>query len=989
MGLQGGDTVIWKLTHWLLISTLVALVALSGCGSDGASPPTTSGKHLGERCEKTEDCASSLCVRVDERGGICSSACTDDSTCPRGDNWGCVPTPAQAFSVCACVPLSDKELCGDGLDNDCNGATDDCRYCDGQRVPNDDHEHCGGCDNACRSDQACRSGSCECQDGVSSECRGSCVQLQLDAENCGECGKSCGPDQICQSGQCACAAGQSYCDGEGCFDFKTDAEHCGDCDTVCIEGQACRDGSCTCPDAERADHCPGVGCVDLQSDSKHCGACDEVCADGQSCLEGACVCAANRTVCDGACKDTQNDPRNCGECGNACPAPLTCIQGECGCTGTGYEICGERCAALQSDEKNCGSCGNACAAGETCTRGKCECESGLSCGGSCVRTNDDANCGACGKACPIGQRCLAGSCECEGSGLVKCGDECLSLSGDEQNCGACDKLCHNGETCSLGNCLCPFNTTYCSGADTCVALSTDENNCGACGKQCNPTEVCNGGTCACPLYGQVYCAALGACVDVQSSVAHCGSCANACKNGETCSSGYCGCPSYSEQYCSSQQSCTDIYSNDQHCGACDKACPAGTHCSFASCVCDAGKSLCEDKCYDLANDAAHCGSCSKACSQNQVCKAGQCGCPAPKTSAEVRLTKTALSEAAPVAAFNGTNVGALYLAAGTAPSPTNLRFSLIKPDGSLISDSALTSYTDPNLDEYAVSTAIAWTGSEFGVAFVLHKPSANQVMLQRLDATGASKGPAVVVGNVPPQSGTYSVALAWSASYGGYGVAYRSSAGLTFRRVGATGTALGPENAVLSTTATGTMQLVAAADGTWGMNAIGSLAWFNADGSRTLPLLALNGDVSLVHDGSNWLATFTNDSNVSVQRGTSKNQAVLWSEASGQAFGQQVSTMVGGNLAVLLTDGSPSDPSAMLQLQRFVLPASSTSTSLSAPTTPIDLLPGRTCPIPYEAPHNFALVATGARALLAVWADSRWGLKNELYAARIDIPSCP
>lgn len=980
---------IGTLSRALRLSLLLGLLGL-GCGTDSPGASSGVGKHLGEHCEKTEDCASALCVRVDERGGICSRSCTDDSSCPQADNWGCAPAPAQSFSVCACVPLADKEICGDGLDNDCNGAADDCRYCDGERVANDDHDHCGSCDNACRSDQVCHSGSCECQDGASTECRGSCVQLQLDAQNCGECGKTCGPDQTCQAGQCACASGQSYCDGLGCFDFQTDSDHCGDCNTVCLDGQVCQGGSCTCSDATRPDYCAGIGCLDLKTNSKHCGACDEACPDGQSCANGACSCATGRTDCDGECKDTQSDPENCGECGNACPAPLTCIQGECGCTGNGYSICGERCASLQTDTKNCGECGNECAAGETCSSGECTCQSGLSCGGVCVHASDDQNCGACGKACPSGQRCSGSSCVCEGAGLTQCGDDCLDLSRDEQSCGTCDKACNSGESCVFGDCQCPYATTYCVGADACVTLTNDEKNCGACGKACNPTEVCNSGTCACPVYGQMYCAALGACVDVTSSTAHCGNCATKCQATEVCQSGYCGCSSYTQQYCSSQKACTETYSNDKHCGACDNACPTGTQCSFGNCTCTAAsQTLCSDnKCHDLSNDSANCGTCGKACDAKQVCTAGQCTCPAPSVGTAVRLTKTTLHESGPSVAFNGTNVGVLYLQSGTAPAPSNLRFALVKPDGSLVSDAALTTFTDPNVGDSVVTGSLAWNGTEFALLYVKQNPFSAELRFQRLNANGTSKAAPVVVSANPT---TQPVAVGWSASYAGYATSYGSGTmgGLVFRRVGAAGTALGNESLLNGSGSGRGSQLLGPADGTWGLNSTGNLLWFNTDGSRTLPNLELTGDVSLSHDGANWLATFSNDSALLVQRGTSKNQGTLWTKtAFNQYWGDHTSVLVGNNLAVLLAQRSDSLGPSTLMFQRFVVPAG-VSTAFTAPTAPIDILPGPTCTTEYAARRNFALVPTAANALLAVWSDSRWGGGNELFAAPISIPACP
>jgi hypothetical protein len=483
-------------------------------------------------------------------------------------------------------------------------------------------------------------------------------------------------------------------------------------------------------------------------------------------------------------------------------------------------------------------------------------------------------------------------------------------------------------------------------------------------------------------------------VDVLSSTAHCGACTTKCAAGEACQNGSCGCPSFTEQYCASEQTCTDTYSNDQHCGGCDQACPAGTHCSFGNCACESGKTLCEDsKCYDLSSNVAHCGLCTNACSVNQVCTFGQCGCAPPAVGKEVRLTTTATHESAPVVAFNGTNVGVLYVQAAASPAPANLRFALLKPDGTLISDSALTAFTSADAGDTVLNaSALTWSGAEFALVYLRQKAfSTSQVVLQRLNASGASKGAAVVVSEPPAgQSVTGPVAVAWSASYGGYAVSYHAPAGIVFRRVGATGTTLGSENSFEDGGGSGrSAQLLAAPNGTWALNASGNLAWFNADGSRTLPILTLAGDTSLANDGSGWLATSGDDDSLYVQRGTTKNQALLWQQPFGQEFSDHTTTMVGGNLAVLLAEGSTWFGPTRLKLQRFVLPASATSTVLTAPTPPVDVLVGQTCPLEYQKPHNFALAATGTRALLAVWADSRWGASSELYSAPIDIPVCP
>jgi hypothetical protein len=308
---------------------LLLLVALGGCGEQ--SPSATTGENgFGERCARTEDCASGLCVRVDERGGICSQACEGDSGCPESQNWACLMADEQTFSVCACAPLGPEEVCGDGIDNECNGKVDDCRSCGGRPVARSDHDNCGECGNACRNDQACDDAVCSCLPSAPTECDGKCANTAADLRNCGACGNSCGVEQTCQNGVCSCPANRpDHCADQGCFDLQRSSEHCGECGNVCPSGQLCVAGECSCPESSPGEYCPGVGCVNTQDSFKYCGDCETTCVGGQLCQAGKCVCTVGLELCDGACVNLGADVENCGGCGNACPADLACIAGQC------------------------------------------------------------------------------------------------------------------------------------------------------------------------------------------------------------------------------------------------------------------------------------------------------------------------------------------------------------------------------------------------------------------------------------------------------------------------------------------------------------------------------------------------------------------------------------------------------------------------------------------------------------------------------------
>src|SRR5258708_27582352 len=98
---------------WAWLFVLFTVLGCTSSSGPGTAPTYGSGA-FGTRCQKTEDCASGLCVRVDDAGGICTQSCAADSACPVADNWACL-TGAMGLSVCACRKLADVELCANGI----------------------------------------------------------------------------------------------------------------------------------------------------------------------------------------------------------------------------------------------------------------------------------------------------------------------------------------------------------------------------------------------------------------------------------------------------------------------------------------------------------------------------------------------------------------------------------------------------------------------------------------------------------------------------------------------------------------------------------------------------------------------------------------------------------------------------------------------------------------------------------------------------------
>lgn len=990
---------VGKLLSWIVCS--LALLLLAGCSVEPTGNKTSGGpKFFGERCQQTEDCASLICVRLDETGGICSLTCQTADSCPRSENWDCLAAPNESFGVCACLPLAAIEICGDGLDNDCDGKVDDCRICDGRPVPADDHDNCGACGVACRSDQSCERGSCVCIAGAPDECAGNCTSLSTDAQNCGACGLACRDGQRCQLGSCVCSdpSTPDVCPVDGCVNLQHDNDNCGSCGEQCRLGRECVAGSCTCQDLDAPDFCEVVGCVDLDQDENNCGECGNACVAEQVCMAGECSCQDGKILCDGACVDARSDKQHCGACDTACAAVQACVAGECSCTGAQLSACEEGCANLSNDVDNCGKCGSECAAGEVCSAGECLCQSAVYCGSVCQPEGDPQNCGACGNACLASQYCDVDECVCQGLGLLRCGDECLNLDEDEQHCGACDNPCRSGESCSEGECECATGQRYCENAGTCVSVASDEANCGACDAACDPTEQCNAGNCQCPLAGQEYCASEGKCVDTLANTKHCGDCDAPCKATQVCSSGSCDCSGANEEHCPKANACVNLWTDSKNCGACDTVCPAKTHCANSKCICDTvGQVLCGSSCIDLQTNAQNCGACGNVCPTNYVCSAGTCQCPDPTVGVAVRLTNNALQDQRAFGAWNGSLIGVAYLRQIAANgSDYNLRFALLNPDGSVVKDMALTSYTagasrtvgstfvGASLDQVGVAS----NGDEFAVVYVDWDRITPEraVRFVRISAAGVV-GATVVVASDAELPSAAGPAVVWSPTYGGYIISGTINRNVFYRRIGAEGTAL--ETPVLYGASYCNTSLGIAPDGRAAIGCVwdtsNSVGYVEPDGSLVEPTTWLGStdgraNTETLWDGTTLDTLVVRGSGVYMNRyGSSASQYVVIPQQGAVIRVGMEATWIANSLAVATLNGVNG---AKLELERVTMIAGDVLTPrVKKIHGPIDIVS--------TARGKAELVKAGADKLLAIWPDTRHGTTTELYAAPIDLKSCP
>ena len=233
------------------------------------------------------------------------------------------------YLALATVAVSSLFGCGSPLVGlECKAGYDRCG--EGCFDPENDRNHCGGCDIQCAADEMCISGGCT---------------DDFDSGD-GDSGDGDSGDGDGGAGDGGAGDGGAGDGGDGGFppggDGGMDAE---------IDGGA-DDGGWA--DVDLPPLCTGPGSP----------------AD--------CVCELGELVCMESCVNPQIDTFNCGTCGNNCnevPPPdgeYFCVGGVCQLTcNEPYLLCTpSRCVDAQNDPFNCGGCNNVCESG-LCEDGLC------------------------------------------------------------------------------------------------------------------------------------------------------------------------------------------------------------------------------------------------------------------------------------------------------------------------------------------------------------------------------------------------------------------------------------------------------------------------------------------------------------------------------------------------------------------------------------------------------------------------------------------
>ena len=701
-------------------------------GSDMVFVCVSQFSHLCLPCADVEDCqpvsgTDVLCVSYQTEGFFCGASCDAAKPCPGGfecksafttegtSSKQCVyaagvcpctetavdlglATPcavdseygtclgvkactAEGLSECSAdVPAS--ETC-DGVDNDCDGETDEESCDDDNECTQDGCDPAGGClfqpltgdgcddGDDCTLTDKCDNGVCAgnpvtCNDG--NECtddlcdpQGGC-NFPTNTLPCND-GDPCTFGDHCADGACAGGLALNCDDGNPCTeDACAEGEGCahtatvGSCDdgNVCTAGDHCEEGACVwsslvaCDDGNSCttDTCaPGGGCT-YQPNSSACDDSD-LCTLGDKCANGQCS-PGQMMDCDDSnpcTADSCNPLLGCVHANNSAPCddfdPCTgedfCAAGLC--VGTGApdcddnnpcttDYCNPMVGCTTAPNTNPCNDGNACTLNDTCSGGICGAGNGVTCDDGNPCTDD-----FCDPA--TGCKYTPNSGPCDDNNSCTEGDQC-----EEGACiGQSAIPCNDDNPCTVDTCApgegCKHTVAPgpCSDGDACTVNDSCAD--GACvpGAQqdCNDGNPCTGDSCS-----------EGTCVHDPLDLP-CDD-GNPCTEGDLCVEGLCKGPAPTEcddgnlcttDYCDPSSGCVFTINstpcNDGNTCTTDDACTGGACTGGPALVCNDGNVCTDDSCLPdsgciFATNTIPCDD-GNACTTGDVCGGGQCAGP--------------------------------------------------------------------------------------------------------------------------------------------------------------------------------------------------------------------------------------------------------------------------------------------------------------------------------------------------------------------------
>ena len=442
--------------------------ALLGEGPDIVFFCMPSFPQLCQPCTSSAECQAignedALCVVYGEDSGqFCGNGCVSDQQCPEGYFCSTMVTaegtPSQQCQLegaeeCPCEPAweglatpcassNDAGLCVgsrtcidgwltecdaaqpavevcDGIDNDCDGLTDEDLCDDSVACTVDQCVPDIGCvhevvDSFCPEGTVCKNSVCDVSEG--------CTLVPLTGKACDD-GSVCTLEDACNNGDCTGSPLDCNDDNVCTIDSCSALEGC----LTTANTAGCDDGNvCTLEDACSNSQCVSSGTL--------------ACLDGNSCTDDLCDAAAgcvfspNGDGCNDGNACTLNDTCGGGSCvggaaktcndGNSCTID-SCNPGS-GCTFSNNSTgCNDGNACTVNDHCSGGACvgggSKGCNDGNNCTNDSCSPNSG------CVFANNGNGCND-GNACTLSDFCSGGT--CKGSGAKNCddGDSCTADS---------------------------------------------------------------------------------------------------------------------------------------------------------------------------------------------------------------------------------------------------------------------------------------------------------------------------------------------------------------------------------------------------------------------------------------------------------------------------------------------------------------------------------------------------------------------------------